>query len=173
MQKQETDCRFAVSYHRRAWKPLSGHTAPAGEIYELRLIPKRMYFLFRNDEAGITWLHSNKPWFGPENADRLIRLCTFVFYALIALSLASLPAWWKLRDLRRMAVFAVVPLYILIFGVLFIGDPRYHYAMYVPLAVFGGYGMSLLSRVTEESWREAFGSARRGTALPTYGTPEP
>ena len=33
------------------------------KLEELRLIPKRMYRLFRTDESGVTWVQSNRPWF--------------------------------------------------------------------------------------------------------------
>ena len=60
----------------------------------------------------------------------------------------------------------------LIFGVLFIGDPRYHYAMYAPLAIFAGAGASVLWRITAAAWRDVFGSRSLGDLLRTYGTPQ-
>jgi len=111
----------------------------------------------KTDEAGVTWLQSNKPWFSPDNRDMLIYFSTFWFYSLIALTLASLPLWWRWRDLSRWAVFSIIPFYLVIFGVLFIGDPRYHYAMYIPLAVFGGVGLAAIARLTLHQWREVNG----------------
>jgi hypothetical protein len=140
---------------------------------EVQLIGKRMWKLFRNDEAGVTWLQSNKDWFSRENADRLINVSTFYFYGLAAVMFASLPAWWRLRDLRRMVVFAVIPYYMLIFGVLFIGDPRYHYAMYIPLAVFSGAGLAALWRMTAANWRDVVGQRSLPWHTAAYGTPEP
>lgn len=140
-------------------------------VDELRLIPKRLYKLFRSDEAGVTWLQSNKPWFGPEGADRLIRLSTFVFWGLIAIALASAPLWWRQRDPRFWAVFGIVPFYIIMFGVLFIGDPRYHYALYIPIAVFAGRGLAALWRITGEHWRDIAGDRSPMSYLRRFGTP--
>lgn len=126
---------------------------------ELQLVGLRMYHLMKTDEAGVTWLQSNKPWFSPDNRDKLINASTFWFYSLIALTLASVPLWWRWRDLSRMLVFSIVPFYLVIFGVLFIGDPRYHYAMYMPLAVFGGVGLAAIGRLTQRQWREARASS--------------
>ena len=67
---------------------------------------------------------------------------------------------------------AVIPFYMLIFGVLFIGDPRYHYALYVPMAVLGGAGFAAIARVTAAQWQETFGGRPLGSVLRTYGTPE-
>jgi hypothetical protein len=131
-----------------------------------------MHLLFRSDEAGVTWLQSNKPWFSAENADRLINLSTAYFWGLAALLVASAPAWWRGRDARLLAVLAVIPYYMLVFGVLFIGDPRYHYALYVPMAVFGGAGFAAVARVTAAQWRETFGQRSLSSVLRTYGTPE-
>jgi 4-amino-4-deoxy-L-arabinose transferase-like glycosyltransferase len=134
---------------------------------ELQLIGLRMYHLMKTDEAGVTWLQSNKPWFSPDNRDKLIYFSTFWFYSLIALTLASMPIWWRWRGLSRWLVFSVIPFNMLIFGVLFIGDPRYHYAMYVPLAVFAGVGLAAVARMTVHQWREVNGPARFG-ALRTF-----
>ena len=140
---------------------------------ELQLVGLRMHLLFKNDEGGVTWLQSNKPWFGEENASKLIVFSTFYFWALAALTLASLPAWFRLRDRSRWLVFSIIPFYMLVFGVLFIGDPRYHYAMYIPLAVFAAPGVVLAGRLTARQWREVAGGRSFGSVLRTYGTPEP
>lgn len=142
-------------------------------VEELKLAGLRMWQLFRSDEAGVTWLQSNKPWFSAENADRLITISTAYFWGLAAIALAALPVWWRGSDLRRVVVAAVVPLYMIVFGVLFIGDPRYHYAMYIPLAVFAGAGVVALARLTGQHWRDVFGERRLGDVLRTYGTPPP
>lgn len=127
------------------------------KLRELQLVGLRMYHLMKTDEAGVTWLQSNKPWFSPENRDMLIYFSTFWFYSLIALTLASIPLWWRWRDLKRWAVFSIIPFYLVIFGVLFIGDPRYHYAMYIPLAVFAGAALAAIARLTQHQWREVRG----------------
>jgi hypothetical protein len=139
---------------------------------EIALAGKRMHLLFRSDEAGVTWLQSNKPWFSPENRDRLINLSTAYFWGVAALLVASAPVWWRPRDARLLMVLAVIPYYMLIFGVLFIGDPRYHYALYVPMAVFGGAGFAAVARITATQWRETFGGRPLGSVLRTYGAPE-
>lgn len=144
------------------------------KLKELDLVGRRMWQLFRTDEAGVSWLQSNKPWFSPENRDRLINLSTAYFWGLVAIALASAPVWWRGRDARRLVVFAIIPYYLLIFGVLFVGDPRYHYAMYMPLAVFGGAGIAAIGRITVSQWREVLGERERGPgALPgTSAAPE-
>ena len=141
------------------------------KLKELDLIGRRMWQLFRSDEAGVSWLQSNKPWFSPANRDRLINLSTAYFWGLAAIALASAPVWWRGRDMRRLVVFAIIPYYLLVFGVLFVGDPRYHYAMYLPLAVFGGAGIAAAGRITAAQWRETFGGPPLPTAPPPPGVP--
>jgi 4-amino-4-deoxy-L-arabinose transferase-like glycosyltransferase len=143
------------------------------KIEELKLVPKRLYRLFRSDESGVTWVQSNKPWFGPDGADRLIRFSGFTFFGLIGLALASARIWWRPRDARFWAVFGIVPFYMLVFGVLFIGDPRYHYAMYIPIAIFASTGLAALWRMTAKQWREVAGGRSLGSVLRTFGTPDP
>ena len=150
---------------------LAREWATSHKLEELRLIPKRLYRLFRSDESGVTWVQSNKPWFGPEGADRLIRLSSLTFFGLIALALASAPRWWRSRDPRFWAIFGIVPFYMLMFGVLFIGDPRYHYAMYIPISIFASVGLAALWRITAAQWHEVFGGRSLASLLRTFGTP--
>lgn len=150
---------------------LAREWALSHKLRELELIPRRMYQLFRSDESGVTWIQSNKPWFGAEGADKLIRLSSFAFYGLLALALAGLPLWWRARDTKRWAVLALVPFYMLVFGALFIGDPRYHYALYIPIAVFAGPTLAALWSAVAAGWRDVAGGRSLGEVLRTYGTP--
>lgn len=140
-------------------------------VEELKLIPRRMYHLFRSDESGVTWMQSNKPWLSADTADRLIRISNVTFFGLIAVALASSPRWWRPRDPRFWVTFAPVPFCIIAFGVLFIGDPRYHYSLYVPLAIFSSVGFAHLWRVSADQWRLIAGGRSLGQVLRTYGSP--
>lgn len=142
------------------------------KLRELELVGRRMFLLFRNDESGVTWIQSNKIWWDEENANKLIALSTFAFWGFIGIALASLPLWWRWSDPRRWAVFGIVPYYMIVFGVLFIGDPRYHYALYLPIAIFSGVGFAALMRMTAANWRDVAGGRSLGSVLRTYGTPE-
>ena len=143
------------------------------KLEELRLLPRRMYGLFRSDESAITWTQSNKPVYSEETAKRLINLNSFIFYGVVGFALISWPLWWRTRDTKRLLVFAPVPFYMLMFGVIFIGDPRYHFGMYTSLVVFASPGVAVLWRMTQEHWREALGGRTIGQILRTYGTPAP
>ncbi|MDP9238740.1 MAG: glycosyltransferase family 39 protein [Chloroflexota bacterium] len=143
------------------------------KLNELRLLPRRMFGLFRSDESAITWSQSNKPVYGEETAKRLINLNTWIFYGTVGFALLSWPLWWRTRDTKRLLVFAPVPFYMLMFGVIFIGDPRYHFGMYTTLVVFASTGITMVLRMTREQWREAMGGRSIGRLLRTYGTPSP
>ena len=160
-------------YSRKEGSRLAREWAWDHKLKELELVGRRMHLLFRNDEAGVSWMNTGNPWFSAENQDRLINLSTAYFWGLAALALASAPIWFRMRDTRRLLVFAVIPYYMLVFGVLFIGDPRYHYALYIPLAILGGLGLAAVGRITAAQWREAFGGRTLGSVLRMYGTPEP
>jgi 4-amino-4-deoxy-L-arabinose transferase-like glycosyltransferase len=152
MSRMEIELEANRDGMREAWE-----FAQSNKLKELELVGRRMHLLFKTDESAVTWINSNKVWWEQENTDKLIQLSTFAFYGLVAAALFSIPAWWRWRDPRMWAVFGIVPFYMIMFGVLFIGDPRYHYAIYIPLAVFAGPGLALICRVTGAHWREAFG----------------
>ncbi|MHB8375765.1 MAG: ArnT family glycosyltransferase [Dehalococcoidia bacterium] len=136
-------------------------------LQELKLIPIRLYYLFQNDSGGVTWIQSDKPWFGAAGADRLSRLSTFTFFGLVALALVGAPFWARRRDPRLWLVFSIVPLYILLFGVLFVGDPRYHYALYLPLSIFGAVTLAEIWRMTAARWRTVAGGRSLQSVLHT------
>ena len=60
-----------------------------------------------------------------------------------------------------------------VFGVLFIGDPRYHYALYFPLVIFAAPALAALWRITADNFRAVSGGRSLGDVLRTYGTPRP
>ncbi len=128
------------------------------KLQELRLIPIRWYYLMQGDDGAVRWIQSDKPWFGATGADRLSRLSTFTFFGLLAMAAAGAPLWARRRDARVWLVLSVVPLYFFLFGVLFVGDPRYHYALYIPLAIFSSVAIAELARLTGERRRELAGA---------------
>lgn len=124
---------------------------------ELQLFPKRLYLLFRSDESGITWLQSNNPLLSVAGADRLMMLSSFTFFGMIALALISIAFWRRRPDPALWLLFAVIPFYMLLFGLLFPADPRYHYALYLPLTIFGSVALVEIWRMTVEHYRELRG----------------
>ena len=137
-------------------KRLAREWALDHKLEELQLIPMRLFHLFKSDNGGIVWIQSNKAWFGKTGTERLTRASDFTFYGLMALALAGAPFWVR-RDLRTWLVFSIVPLYLFLFGVLFVGDPRYHYALYIPFAIFAGPAIAEIWRMTGERRRTVAG----------------
>lgn len=137
---------------------------------ELRLIPRRMLGLFKSDEAAVAWTQSNKPWYGDTGADRLIRLSSFFFFGTIALALAAWPLWWRTRDPARLLLFAPVPYYMFMFGVVFIGDPRYHFGMYPTLAILASVAIVALGQVVRDEWAAIAGGKSFRAVITRYGS---
>ena len=132
------------------------------KLDEVRLLPRRLFALFRSDEAAIAWTQSDRPVIGEETAKRLIVLCSFSFFATIAFALISWPFWFRWRDSRRWLVFAPVPFYMVVYGMLLVGDPGYHVAMYPSLIVLASPALALLWRITADNFRDAFGGRSLG-----------
>jgi 4-amino-4-deoxy-L-arabinose transferase-like glycosyltransferase len=126
------------------------------KLDELRLFPRRVFGLFRSDEAAITWAQSDKPVYGEETGKRLTTLCAFIFYATIALALVASPFWFRWRDPGRWLLFAPVPYVTFVFGVLLAGDPGYHVGMYPSLIVLASPALAALWRITHDNLRATF-----------------
>ena len=143
------------------------------KLEEARLLPRRLFALFRSDESAIAWTQSDKPVYGEETAKRLIVLCSFSFFATIALALISWPFWFRLRDTRRWLAFAPVPFYMVVYGIFLVGDPGYHVGMYPSLIVLASPALALLWRITADNFRAAFGGRSIGELVRSQGNRRP
>jgi 4-amino-4-deoxy-L-arabinose transferase-like glycosyltransferase len=100
---------------------------------EITLVPRKLYHLYRADDPAMLWIQ-NHPVLGQEEVDWWATASNGYYYIVGGWVLLSLPAWWCLRDPRRLLLMLTVLYFSLIFGVVFVGDRRYHFAL-VPAAV--------------------------------------
>jgi 4-amino-4-deoxy-L-arabinose transferase-like glycosyltransferase len=121
--------RYALEY---AW---------SHPLWELRLAPARLYYLYQHDHAAFDYLAEPTPGPGgrPSNAvlagpwrSRLSLLADGYFFAVAAISLLGFGYSWS-RTRRRAWVLPLAVLYFhLVHAFVFLGQPRYH-APLVPL----------------------------------------
>ena len=100
---------------------------------EITLVPRKLYHLYRGDSSAVQWIET-RPVMGQEQVDWFTTASNGYYYVVGGWILLSLPAWWYLRDPRRLLLMLTVLYFSLIFGAVFVGDPRYHFAL-VPAAV--------------------------------------
>ena len=100
---------------------------------EITLVPRKLYHLYGGDSAGLQWILS-RPVMGKETVDFFTTVSNGYYYVVGGWILLSLPAWWCLREPRRLLLMLTVLYFSFIFGVVFVGDLRYHFAL-VPAAV--------------------------------------
>jgi 4-amino-4-deoxy-L-arabinose transferase-like glycosyltransferase len=100
---------------------------------EITLVPRKLYYLYRDDSSAVQWIET-RPVMGQEKVDWFTTASNGYYYVVGGWILLSLPAWWRLRDPKRLLLILTVLYFSLIFGVFFVGDPRYHFAL-VPAAV--------------------------------------
>lgn len=124
-------------------------------LEEFKLVFSRLALLYRADKSGVEWIQSNKPWFGREGADRLIAFSNAYYHVLLGLAAVGAPAWWAMGNGRKVLV-ALLPIayYTLMFGVLFVGNDRYHVPILPFVAVLAAAPVSLILMRTAERWRE-------------------
>ena len=100
---------------------------------EITLVPRKLYYLYRDDSRSVQWIQV-RPVMGQEQADWWTTASNAYYYVVGGWLLLSVPAWWCLRDPKRLLLILTVLYFSFIFGVVFVGDPRYHFAL-VPAAV--------------------------------------
>jgi 4-amino-4-deoxy-L-arabinose transferase-like glycosyltransferase len=100
---------------------------------EITLVPRKIYHLYRADDPAMLWIQ-NRPLLGEEEVDWWKTASNGYYYVVGGWVLLSLPAWWCLRDPRRLLLILTLFYFSFIFGVVFIGSIRYHFAL-VPAAV--------------------------------------
>jgi 4-amino-4-deoxy-L-arabinose transferase-like glycosyltransferase len=100
---------------------------------EITLVPRKLYHLYRADDPAMLWTQ-NRPVLDEEQVDWFGTAANGYYYVVGGWVLLSLPAWWCLREPRRLLLIMTVLYFSFMFGVVFIGDLRYHFAL-VPAAV--------------------------------------
>jgi 4-amino-4-deoxy-L-arabinose transferase-like glycosyltransferase len=100
---------------------------------EITLVPRKLYHLYRADDPALLWIQ-NRPVMGQEQVDWWSAVSNGYYYVVGGWLLLSLPAWWCVRDPKRLLLILTVAYFSFIFGVVFIGSIRYHFAL-VPAAV--------------------------------------
>ena len=101
---------------------------------ELQLIPKRLYHLYRGDASGVQWIQS-RPVLGQEKFEWFQTISNAYYYVLGGWVILGVAAWWNLRDPRRLLLILTAVYFSFMFGVVFVGDPRYHFGLMPTAAV--------------------------------------
>lgn len=100
---------------------------------EITLVPRKLYHLYGTDAPAMLWIQ-NRPVMGEEKVDWSATASNAYYYVVGGWVLLSLPAWWHLRDPRRLLLILTVLYFSFMFGFVFVGAPRHHFAL-VPVAV--------------------------------------
>lgn len=114
--------------------------------HKLQLVVRRMTHLYKADTAGVTWTQTSAPPLTPEGADRLEAVANVYYWIVLALAGLSAPVWFRLRDARLWMLLLPIAYTTLIFGVLFLGDERYHMGIVPMFALLAGIGLVEFAR---------------------------
>lgn len=93
---------------------------------ELRLVGKRLYYLYASDEAGVSWNQSNRPVLGATVEERLLLLSNVYYFVVLGSAVLGVPLWFSRREPRRMLLVAVIAVHAILFALLFASHDRYH-----------------------------------------------
>jgi 4-amino-4-deoxy-L-arabinose transferase-like glycosyltransferase len=128
---------------------------------ELRLVPLKLYFLYRDDPGGRTWAQLVR--FGVEGTNVLQRLGNG--YYLLVLWLAIMGAVTSGRRMlggERMLLLLVIVSWSLVFGFVYVGDGRYHFPLVPFFCLFAA----------SFGWWALTGQFQVGQQMPGQGRPE-
>jgi hypothetical protein len=127
---------------RRAVRYMLSHP-----LRELSLVPHRWRRLFAHDHEALTWGAPRGPRgeiVGPVISDvwdrRAAGLADAAFYAVALLALAGLPACFDSRRPARLLLPGSVLYTLILHGLLFAGDARFHAPLYPILAILASVG---------------------------------
>ncbi len=125
---------------------------------ELQQTGWRLFYLLRADGSAIHLVQSRpagagaRPVLGEHTAERLQHLSDGIYYLVLGFAVAGLPLALRRRPEGLKLLAAVCAYWLLLYGVLFIGEERYHVAL-TPLvslvaamgliAVWEGYSLAL------------------------------
>ena len=109
----------------------------------VRMIPYKLFYLYRDDVSGVVWSDTNpeRP-LPPAIRWGLIALAQGYYIVLMLLSLVAVIQYRKLPGDRRWICIALPILYVTFFHTIFFGDDRYHLTVLPFLAIFAGFQAS-------------------------------
>lgn len=105
---------------------------------ELRLIPAKLYHLYEADPGGRTWAQFKR--FGVEHENVLQRLGNGYYFFVLSLAVFAI-ATGPRRLFRgdRLILALVVLAWCFLFGFVYVGDGRYHFALIPLLCLFAAF----------------------------------
>lgn len=104
---------------------------------ELRLIPAKVYFLFRDDPGGRTWAQLRR--LGVDHEDVFRKLGDSYYFVVLLLAVVGVAV--SARELQRgerPLLLLVVGLWLFVYGFVYVGDGRYHFPLVPILCLFAG-----------------------------------
>jgi len=119
-------------------------------VRELLLVPRRWLHLYRHGHAGLEWARAGPGGRGAvlsPGADRVLAAVSdALFFALLALAALGLPRALRGRRAAALALPFAVASFMLLHGVLFVGNPRYHAPLLPVLSLLAACGAERLAR---------------------------
>lgn len=97
-------------------------------LTELELLPRKLFYLYSNDEEGLRWNdgHGGQPWIEPALWNALRWLSNGYYYAVLGLFVAGGAVAWRRLHAPAAALIASVIVYWTAVHLVFFGDPRFH-----------------------------------------------
>lgn len=119
-------------------------------LQELRLIPAKLYYLFRDDPGGRTWAQLRR--LGVEHEDVFRDLGNGYYFAVLLLAVfgMAMSARELLRG-ERALLLLVVALWLFVYGFVYVGDGRYHFPLVPIMCLFAGLFLRGALRGTPEA----------------------
>lgn len=127
---------------------------------ELRLIPLKLYCLYREDPGGRTWAQFG--FFGVEGKSVLERLGNGYYLLVLWLAvLGAVTAGRRMLGGERMLLPLVMVAWSLVYGFVYVGDGRYHFPLVPFLCLFAAFF----------TWSMLAGQVPEGQKGPGQGPP--
>jgi 4-amino-4-deoxy-L-arabinose transferase-like glycosyltransferase len=115
---------------------------------DLSLAPERFAAFYRSDRGAIVWNQvpdgAGARVLSSQAADSWGLFADIYYYAVIAYAVVGLPFWLRRARAGHVLILAPFVLYSLLWAFVFVGEPRYHFALGPVFAVMAGTGVAAL-----------------------------
>ena len=122
-------------------------------LADLKLIPQKLLALYETDGSAIRWMQLGALTVTHDNGIRLRAISNIYYWLALAVGVLGVRSWFSLRDPSKALLVAMLLYWSFIFGFVFFGDQRFHFALVPVFSIWAGASIVAGGRLVLRRWR--------------------